>query len=162
MLLTSLFCLGCCGEAVSAKIVASAGARIWLSIVVYIKILISTLIYRIYLIALTVALERTCARPPTPQVALIHRIRTAGGTGSSATMVMLFARLFVLFVQSYSLWLNSQGLLTVLLFVPHWCAPNLKKARIFSQRGFLPNCSMMACLIKNRGIHKNINFYFNI
>jgi hypothetical protein len=48
------------------------------------------------------ALERTCARPPTPQVAWIHQIHAAGGTGGSATMVMVFARPFVLFVRSHN------------------------------------------------------------
>jgi hypothetical protein len=37
-----------------------------------------------------VALERTCARPPTPQVAWIHQIHAAGGASGSNTMVMLF------------------------------------------------------------------------
>ncbi len=71
-----------------------------------------------------VALERTCARLPTLQVAWFHQIHIAGGTGGSATMVMVFARLFVLFVRSHNSWLTSQALLTVLLFIPHWRAPH--------------------------------------
>jgi hypothetical protein len=49
------------------------------------------------------ALEQICTRPPTPQVRWIHQIRTAGGTGGSVSMVMMFARLFVLFVRSHNL-----------------------------------------------------------
>ncbi len=49
------------------------------------------------------ALERTCARPPAPQMVWIHQVHAAGGTGGSATMVMVFARLFVLFVWSHNL-----------------------------------------------------------
>ena len=46
-----------------------------------------------------VALEQTCARPPAPQVAWVHQIHVAGGASGSNTMVMLFAMLFVFFVQ---------------------------------------------------------------
>ena len=38
------------------------------------------------------ALERTCARPPTPQAAWVHQIHAAGGVGGSTTMVMVFVR----------------------------------------------------------------------
>jgi hypothetical protein len=82
-------------EAVSSTIVAGGRARIRLNIEVDIKILISTLIYRINLIALTVALEQTCARPPKPQAVWIHQIHAAGGMGGSATMVAVFIGLVV-------------------------------------------------------------------
>jgi hypothetical protein len=45
-----------------------------------------------------VALERICARPPTPQAAWVYQIHTAGGVSGSNTMVMLFVMVFVLFV----------------------------------------------------------------
>jgi hypothetical protein len=45
------------------------------------------------------ALERTCARPPTPQAAWVHQIHAAGGASGSNTMVMVFVMLFVLFVR---------------------------------------------------------------
>jgi hypothetical protein len=41
------------------------------------------------------ALEQTSARPPNPQVAWIHQIHAAGGTGSSTTMVAVFIGLIV-------------------------------------------------------------------
>ena len=44
-------------------------------------------------------LERTCARPPTPQAAWVHQIHAAGGASGSNTMVMLFVMLFVIFVR---------------------------------------------------------------
>jgi hypothetical protein len=49
---------------------------------------------------LTAALKKVCARPSTPPVVWVHQIHTAGGVSGSATMVMVFARLFALFVQS--------------------------------------------------------------
>jgi hypothetical protein len=61
--------------------------------------LISTLIYKIYQIASTAALERTCARPPTSQAALVDQIHATGGVSGSNTMVMLFVMSFVLFVR---------------------------------------------------------------
>jgi hypothetical protein len=48
------------------------------------------------------ALEQTCARPPNFQAAWIHQIHAAGGGGGSATMVMVFARSFMLFVRSHN------------------------------------------------------------
>jgi hypothetical protein len=48
-------------------------------------------------------LEKLCARTPAPQVEWIHQIHATGGTAGSATMVMVFGRLFVLFVQSHNL-----------------------------------------------------------
>jgi hypothetical protein len=48
---------------------------------------------------MTVALEQTCARPPTPRAAWVHQIHTVGGVSGSNTMVMLFVMLFVLFVR---------------------------------------------------------------
>ncbi len=57
------------------------------------------------------ALEKVCARPPTPLVVWVHQIHTTGGASGSATMVMLlFARLFVIFVLSCNSLLPSQGL----------------------------------------------------
>ena len=44
------------------------------------------------------ASERSCARPPTPQVAWVHQIHAAGGAIGSTTMVMVFVMLFVLVV----------------------------------------------------------------
>ena len=44
------------------------------------------------------ALERTCARPPTPEAIWVHQIHAAGGASGSNTMVILFVMLFVLFV----------------------------------------------------------------
>jgi hypothetical protein len=44
-------------------------------------------------------LERTCARPPTPQAAWVHQIHAAGGASGFNTMMMLFVMLFVLFVR---------------------------------------------------------------
>ena len=44
------------------------------------------------------ALERICARPPTPQAACVHQIHAAGGASGSNTMVILFVMVFVLFV----------------------------------------------------------------
>jgi hypothetical protein len=49
-----------------------------------------------------VALEKVCARQPTPLVVWVHQIHTPGGASSSAAMVMVFARSFVLFVWSRS------------------------------------------------------------
>jgi len=46
-----------------------------------------------------VALERACARLPTPQAAWVHQIHAAGGASGSNIMVMLFVMLFVLFVR---------------------------------------------------------------
>ena len=37
------------------------------------------------------ALERICARPPTPQAAWVHQIHAAGRASGSNTMVMVFA-----------------------------------------------------------------------
>jgi hypothetical protein len=51
----------------------------------------------------TAASNNICTRPPTTQAAWIHQIHAIGGTGGSATMVMVFARLFVLFVRSLNL-----------------------------------------------------------
>jgi hypothetical protein len=45
-------------------------------------------------------------------------IHIAGGANSSATMVMVFTRSFVLFVQSHNLRLVSQGLCNVVTFCP--------------------------------------------
>ena len=45
------------------------------------------------------ASERSCARPPTPQVAWFHQIHAAGGAIGSTTMVMVFVMLFVIFVR---------------------------------------------------------------
>jgi hypothetical protein len=45
-------------------------------------------------------LRKICARTSAPWVACIYKINAAGGTGGSATIVMVFGRLFVLFVQS--------------------------------------------------------------
>jgi hypothetical protein len=45
------------------------------------------------------ALERICARMPTPQAAWVHQIHTAGGTSGSNTMVILFVMVFMLFVR---------------------------------------------------------------
>jgi hypothetical protein len=42
------------------------------------------------------------ARPTTPQAAWFHQIHAAEGTGGYATMVMVFARSFVLFVQFHN------------------------------------------------------------
>jgi len=44
------------------------------------------------------ALEKTCARPPTPQAAWVHQIHIAGGVSGFTTMVIVFVRRFVLFV----------------------------------------------------------------
>jgi len=44
------------------------------------------------------ALGNKCSRPPTPWVAWNHHIHAAGGVSSSNTKVMVFVRLFVLFV----------------------------------------------------------------
>ena len=38
------------------------------------------------------SLERTCARPPTPQAAWVHQIHAAGGVSGSTTMVMVVVR----------------------------------------------------------------------
>ncbi len=40
------------------------------------------------------ASERTCARPPTPQVACVHQILAAGGVSGSNTMVIRVVYLF--------------------------------------------------------------------
>jgi hypothetical protein len=44
------------------------------------------------------ALEKICGGPSTPPAAWNHQIHAAGGASGSATMVMLFVMLFVLFV----------------------------------------------------------------
>jgi hypothetical protein len=62
-----------------------------------VKILISALIYRIYSIALTAALEQTCARLPNPQAVWIHQIHAAEGMGGSTTMVAVYIGLVVCF-----------------------------------------------------------------
>ncbi len=79
-------------EAVLVTIVAGGLAR---NREIDIKILISTLTYGIYKIALMAALAQTCARPPISQVAWIHQINAAGGMGGSTTMVAVFIRLVV-------------------------------------------------------------------
>jgi hypothetical protein len=48
------------------------------------------------------ALEKLCARPPTPPRVWVHQIHNAGGASGSATMLMVFARSFVLFVRSHN------------------------------------------------------------
>ncbi len=72
-----------------------------------------------------------------PSGGVVHQIHTAGGASYSATMVMVFARLFVLFCavsqfmtpQSGSLYVknvrqhNLKMRLMVLLFVQYWHAP---------------------------------------
>jgi hypothetical protein len=60
------------------------------------------------------ALERTCARPPTPQAAWVHQIHAAGGASSSNIMVMLFVMVFVLFVRFLTC--DSSVVLTVCIF----------------------------------------------
>jgi hypothetical protein len=50
-----------------------------------------------------VALDSICARPPAHQAVWIHQIQAAGGAGGSITMVMVFVRLFVLFVRIFYL-----------------------------------------------------------
>ena len=77
-------------DAVSATIVAGGRARIRLNTEVSKNKLISILLYGIYLIVSTAASERTCARPPTPQAAWVHKIYAAGGTSGSTAMVMVF------------------------------------------------------------------------
>jgi hypothetical protein len=49
------------------------------------------------------ALERTCTRPPNPQAVWIHQIHAVGGAVGSTNMVMVFAKLIVLFVRSHNL-----------------------------------------------------------
>ena len=85
-------------DAVLATIVAGGWDRFQIIIAVNINKLISTLIIWINQIASTLASERTCARPPTPQTAWVHQIHAAGGASGSTTMVMVFVRWFVLFV----------------------------------------------------------------
>ena len=58
------------------------------------KKITSTLIYWIYQIALMASLEKSCARPPTPQAAWVHQIHAAWGVGDSTTMVMVFVVCF--------------------------------------------------------------------
>jgi hypothetical protein len=38
------------------------------------------------------AMEKVCARPPTPWAAWVHQIHAAGGASGSTTMVMVFDR----------------------------------------------------------------------
>ncbi len=45
-----------------------------------------------------ISLGKICARTPIPWVAWIHQIHAAGGMGGSATKVVVFGRLFVIFV----------------------------------------------------------------
>ncbi len=80
-----------------------------LNIKVDTNILFSALIQWIYVNLLIAASENICVRPPAHQAARIHWIHTAGGASSSISMVVVFARLFVLFVWSHNLWLTSQG-----------------------------------------------------
>jgi hypothetical protein len=49
------------------------------------------------------ASEKVCTRLPTLLVVWVHQIHTAGEESGSVTMVMVFARLFVLFVRSQNL-----------------------------------------------------------
>jgi hypothetical protein len=42
--------------------------------------------------SLMMAMEEVCARSPTPQVAWVHQIHTAGGVGGFTTMVVVFVR----------------------------------------------------------------------
>jgi hypothetical protein len=86
------------------------------------------------------ASKKACTRLPTPPVVWVHQIHTPGGASGSATMVMVFARLFVLFCAVLQLMTSQSGSLyvknvwqhilkmrlMVLLFVPHWRAPYKK------------------------------------
>jgi hypothetical protein len=47
------------------------------------------------------ALKNIHAMPSTPQAVWHHQIHAAGGANSSITMVMVFVRSFVLFVQIF-------------------------------------------------------------
>ena len=62
-------------DTVSATIVAGGRrAQYQYNIEVNVNKLISTLIYLIYQITLMASLEKSCARPPTPQVVGDHQI----------------------------------------------------------------------------------------
>jgi hypothetical protein len=54
------------------------------------NILISTLMNKIKQNPSTAALERTCARPPTPRLVWYHWIHTTGGASGAITMVVVF------------------------------------------------------------------------
>jgi hypothetical protein len=88
-------------DAVLATIVAGGQAQIQLNKEVDEHILTSTLIYWIQLNSSTAALDNTCARPPAHQAVWINQIQAAVGASGSITMVLVFVRSFVLFVQIF-------------------------------------------------------------
>ncbi len=120
-------------DAVLTTIVASGQAPVQLNIEVDKHMLISTLIYWIYLNPLTAALYNVCTRPPATRTAQIHQIHTAGGASSSITMVVVFVGCLCccgltcdvtssLYVKQWYKNNPKEGLGGE-HFVPHWRAP---------------------------------------
>jgi hypothetical protein len=127
-------------DAVLTTIVA--GGRAWTRLNIFSRNkLISTLIYGIYLITSTVAQERTCSRPPTPQATWVHQIHAAGGASGSTTMVMVFVRWFVCFCVVFDSWLVSRARPTYVLEGHKVSHPGLHHTKSSSE------AQMMKCYI---------------